>query len=68
MTAAEPKFPDVSVKLTGGDGNAMFIVGTVAKALRKAGRGADVADFMNEALAGDYDHVLQTCMAWVDVS
>ena len=68
MTAAEPKFPDVSVKLTGGDGNAMFIVGTVAKALRKAGHGADVADFMNEALSGDYNHVLQTCMAWVDVS
>ncbi len=68
MTAAEPKFPAVSVKLTGGDGNAMFIVGTVAKALRKAGHGGDVADFMNEALAGDYNHVLQTCMAWVDVS
>ncbi len=58
----------MSVKLTGGDGNAMAVIGKVATALRRAGHGAEVADFMNEALSGDYDHVLQTCMAWVDVS
>lgn len=63
-----PKFPDISVKLTGQDGNAMVIIATVTKALRKAGKSSEVvSEFVAEAMSGDYDHVLQTCMAWVDV-
>ena len=66
--AEGPKFPGVSVQLTGGDGNAMSVIGKVAQALRRAGHGAEVATFMDEAMSGDYNPVLQTCMAWVDVS
>ena len=68
MAETGVKFPDVSVRLTGGDGNAMAVIGKVATALRRAGHGAEVATFMDEAMSGDYNHVLQTCMAWVDVS
>ena len=62
------KYPNVTVQLTGEDGNAFFILGRISKAMRKEGiRAAEVQTFMVEAMAGDYDHLLQTCMAWVDV-
>lgn len=66
--ATEVKYPDVHVQLSGTDGNAMAIIGKVAKALRRGGH-ANVADaFVTEATSGDYDNVLVTCMRWVDVS
>lgn len=65
----EPKYPDVEVQLAGEDGNAYAILGRVMRALRRAGAGdADVAAFHTEATSGDYDHLLQTCMRWVDVA
>jgi hypothetical protein len=62
-----PKFPDVQVQLSGEDGNAFFIVGRVRKALERAGHREAAVEFFNEALSGDYDHVLQTCMIYVEV-
>ena len=62
-----PRFPDVTVRLVGEDRNAFAILGRVNDALHKAGHGAQVAAFSNEATAGDYDHLLATCMAWVNV-
>jgi len=53
--------------LVGEDGNAMSIMGRASKVLRRAGRADEVPAFMAEAMAGDYDHVLQTCMKWFDV-
>jgi len=61
------KYPEIEVQLTGEDGNAFAIIGAVTKALRRAGHGDDVQAFINEAMAGDYDHFLRTAMAWVDV-
>jgi hypothetical protein len=62
------KYPEVRVRLTGEDGNAMVIIGRVRRALRQAGvRTGEVNEFTREATAGDYDHVLQTCMRWVTV-
>lgn len=67
--ATGPLFPHVHVQLTGADGNAMVIVGKVRRALDKHGVSGDVAEtFVRQALSGDYDHVIQTCMRWVDVS
>lgn len=64
-----PKYPDIEVELTSGDGNALFIIGTVHKALRRGGvPEEEVTEFTNEATSGDYDHVLRTCMRWVDVT
>jgi hypothetical protein len=63
------KFPDIEVELTGTDGNAYAILGAVQKALRTGGASdADVKEFHAEATSGDYDHLLQTCMRWVEVS
>jgi len=63
----QPKYPDVKVQLTGNDGNAFFVMGRVAEALRQAGVEPDeVAAFREECMSGDYDNLLATCMRWVD--
>jgi hypothetical protein len=68
-TTSMPYCPHVTVQLTGRDGNAFIILGRVSGALRKAGAPAEHIDlFMEEAMSGDYDHLLQTCMKWVDVN
>ena len=58
---------DVHVKLIGEDGNAFLIIGRVSKALRRGGYGNLVDEFQKEATSGDYDHVLATCMKYVEV-
>lgn len=58
---------DIIVELTGGDGNAFMIMGKVAKALKRGGHPELVDEFYKEASSGDYDHVLQTCMEYVEV-
>ena len=63
------KYPDIEVQLTGVDGNAYVIVGTVGRAMRKAKvADAEINAFMTEAKSGDYDKLLQTCCKWVTVS
>ena len=65
----DTKYPDIEVELSEQDGNAFAILGRVTKALRRADVPSDeIAAFQKEATAGDYDHLLQTCMRWVDVS
>lgn len=67
--AASPKYPHVHVQLTDEDGNAFFIIGRVRRALRQAGVDeAEIEAFSAEAMAGNYDHVLQTVMRWVSAS
>ena len=62
------KFPDVEVTLVGEDGNAFSIMGRVASALRRAGvEQSDIDSFREEAMSGDYDHLLQTVMRTVTV-
>ena len=62
------RFPEVSVQLTGEDGNAFAILSKVQKALRRGGASGEAIDeFMTEARSGDYDHLLQTAMRWVAV-
>ena len=72
----EPKYPDVVVQLTGEDGNAFAVMGRVSKAMRRGLRenGLSAAEvtqevnaFLEEAVSGDYDKVLQTAMGWVTV-
>jgi hypothetical protein len=59
---------NITVKLTGEDGNAFAILGRVRRALRNAGVPKEEQDkFIKEATSGDYDHLLYTCMEWVDV-
>jgi hypothetical protein len=68
-TAADPKYPHVKVKLSGKDGNAFSIMGTVAQAMRRAGIPKEERDaFFAEATKSAYDPVIATAMKWVDVS
>ena len=63
-----PKYPNITVRLIGHDGNAFTVIGRCCKAARKAGLSEDeIATFMAEATAGDYDHLLQTAMRWFDI-
>ena len=60
--------PEITVQLTGTDGNAFAVIGTVTRALRRAGVSKEERDqFSKEAMSGDYDNVLATCFKWVEV-
>lgn len=66
--AQEPEKQRPTVKLAGQDGNAFAVLGKVAKALKDTGySAAEIEDFRTDATSGDYDHLLQTAMKWVDV-
>jgi hypothetical protein len=63
----QPRYPEVQVQLSGEDGNAFAILGRTTAALRAAGVPQQEIDtYFGEATSGDYDHLLQTTMAWVD--
>lgn len=62
----QPKYPHITVKLVGEDGNAFSIIGRVQRALRTKGVSAEEIDaFRAEATSGDYDHLLRT--VWMTV-
>lgn len=61
------RHPDVLVPLVGESGNAFAILGRVQKELRRGGiEPEEIQEFVREATAGDYDHLLHTVMAWVN--
>jgi hypothetical protein len=65
---SQPKYPDVVVTLSGIDGNAFTILGTVQKALKRAGvEKSEVDAYFTESTSGDYDHLIRTAMSWVTV-
>lgn len=64
-----PKYPDVTVPMTTEDGNSMMIIGRVRKALRRNGvDNAELDNFSEQAMSGDYDNVLRTVMEWVETT
>lgn len=62
------KYPDVTVKLVGSDGNAFAIMGNVSRAI-KAKHGLEASkQFSNEAMmSASYDALLQLVMETVNV-
>ena len=57
-----------TVKLTGEDGNAFAIMGTVAKALQKAGFSQEHIDkYYEESSSGDYDNLIRVAMKYANV-
>ncbi len=63
------RYPDIKVRLTGSDGNAFAIMGTVKKALNKANVSSEEVDlFIEQCMSGDYNELLCTCMKWINVS
>lgn len=63
-----PKFDDVTVQLTGKDGNVFAVLGEVSRGLKKAGYKDEAKAFMNEVFGQEsYDDVLRLCMETVNV-
>ncbi len=61
------KYP-IEVQLTGEDGNALMILGKVSRALRRAGvPEEEVKEYREQAMSGDYDHLLRVTMETVEV-
>ena len=55
-------------KLVGTDGNVFAIIGTVRRALRRAGQDTRATEFVQKAFgAKSYDEVLGLCHEYVDV-
>jgi len=68
MVKDEVKFPNVTVKLTGENGNAFMVMGLTMKAMRKAGCIKEETDaYQAECMSGDYDHLLRVTMQTVNV-
>jgi hypothetical protein len=54
------------MKLVGEDGNAFFIMGRTRGAMKKAGVSEEVMSaYQKEAMAGDYDNLLQVTMKYI---
>jgi len=57
-----------TVKLTGEDGNAFAIMGTVSRALRKAGLPKEHIDkYMEESTSGDYNNLLVVAHKYANI-
>ena len=68
MTVEKPE-KLAKVKLVGTDGNAFALIGRCRTAGRRAGYTSEQLEaFCNEAMSGDYDHVIATCCDWFEVS
>lgn len=63
----EPKYPHVTVVLSGVDGNAYAILAVVQRGLQQHVGEEAAAQYYAEATSGDYDHLLRTSLAWVTV-
>ena len=70
METTSVKYPEVAVRLSGYEkGDTFAVLGACFKAARRAGLTAEQrAEFQAEATVGDYDHLLQTCMKYFDVT
>lgn len=65
---SDVKYPHIKVKLVGTDGNAYAIMAKVREALRRGKVDqSEIDNFLTEAMSGDYNHLLCTCMRWVEV-
>ena len=58
---------DAVVHLTNADGNAFAILGHVRRAILNSNHPELADPFIVEATAGEYDHLLATCLRYVTV-
>ena len=65
----QAKYPEIEVELLGHDSNAFFMIGKTAKMMQRANLPKEeIALFKEEAMSGDYNHVLTTILKWVEIS
>ena len=57
----------VIVEMRGPSGNAFCVMGAVAKALRSAGRGDLVEEYLRKATSGDYENLLKVSGEYVSI-
>lgn len=61
------KYPNITVSITTIDGNAFSIMGAVTKAMKRNGvPKEDIDAYFAEATSGNYDHLIQTSMRYVN--
>lgn len=61
-------FDNVTVELSGQDGNAFAVMAKVKSAIEKAGATqGEIETYLAESMSGDYDNLLRTAMKWVHV-
>jgi hypothetical protein len=61
-------FDNVTVELSGQDGNAFAVMAKVKSAIEKAGATqSEIENYLAESMSGDYDNLLRTAMKWVHV-
>jgi hypothetical protein len=64
----ETKYPHITVRLTGINGNAFSILGACRRAAERARLPQEEIDaFFTEAKSDDYDHLIQTAMRWFNI-
>lgn len=55
------------VDLVGEDGNAFSVMGIVSEGLRRAGNDQSAVDnYLEQAMGGDYDHLLAVSVAFIE--
>ena len=63
------KYPNITIPLEGEDGNAFSILGRVSRIAKQEGISKEeIQQFMDEAMSGDYDHLLRTVMRWFSIT
>ena len=63
-----PKYPDITVRLIGADGNAFSILGKCRRAMiQNRLPQSEIDEFTQQATSANYDHLLCTCMEWFNV-
>lgn len=65
-----PKFPDITVKLVGEDGNVFNVIGRTVAVLCEKGQRESAEEFQQRAFheCSGYDQVLGLVMEYVEVS
>lgn len=68
MHKTQPKYPQAVVHLTLTE-NAFEIMGTVHKALQRAGASsAELSQYTMDSMSGDYDNLCEAVHRWVTVA
>lgn len=62
------KYPEITVRLSGENGNSFNIMGIVTRAMRMERIDkAEIDAYRDAAMSGDYDHLMQVTMKLVNV-
>jgi hypothetical protein len=58
---------ELIIELSGSTGNAYYIMGATMQLLRLEGRWAEISNYLNEAISGSYEHLLEVTRRYVNL-